>query len=227
MCGRIANGAKPGYLREQFDEVAGADILAEEGLMPRYNITPGQFLPGILLREGEELEWAILRWGLIPSWAKPDKIPDRTFNARSETAASKPTFRTAYKKRRCVLPVSGYYEWTGPKGSKQPYYFYNRNQSPVLLAGLWETWRHEDNIVESCTILTTESDDHLSKYHHRMPVFLEPEDITNWITSDPQHAAHLIHKTDSDRLDIRPVSKEVNSGRVDHPGLIEPMNTLL
>ena len=227
MCGRIANGAKPGYLREQFDEVGTADILEEPGLLPRYNVTPGQFLPGILLREGDELEWAILRWGLIPRWAKPDRIPDRTFNARSETAAEKPTFRDAYKKRRCVIPVSGYYEWTGAKGSKQPYYFYNRNQSPVILAGLWETWKYEDNTVESCTVLTTDADDKMGKYHHRMPVFLDNKSIRNWIAGKSEDIPKMIHNVHSDDLDVYPVSREVNSGRVDHPGLIERMNTLL
>ena len=227
MCGRIANGAKPGYLREQFDEVSTADILEEPGLLPRYNVTPGQYLPGILLREGEELEWAILRWGLIPRWAKPDKIPDRTFNARSETVAEKPTFRDAYKKRRCVIPVSGYYEWTGAKGAKQPYYFYNRDQSPVLLAGLWETWNFEDNQVESCSILTRAADDKLEKYHHRMPVFLDKIDIRDWIEGNPADISKLIHTVHTDEMDVYPVSKEVNSGRVDHPGLIERMNTLL
>ena len=81
---------------------------------------------------------AIMRWGLIPRWAKPDRIPERTFNARSETVAEKPTFRDAWKKRRCVIPVSGYYEWTGEKGSKQPFYFHPENNTPLLLAGLWE-----------------------------------------------------------------------------------------
>ncbi|HAY35511.1 MAG: SOS response-associated peptidase [Rhodothermales bacterium] len=227
MCGRIANGTKPGYLREQFDEVAAADILEEPGLLPRYNVTPGQYLPGILLREGEELEWAILRWGLIPRWAKPDNIPDRTFNARSETVAEKPTFRNPYKKRRCVIPVSGYFEWTGVKGAKQPYYFYNRNQSPILMAGLWEKWNYEDNSVESCTILTKAADDKMGKYHHRMPVFLDNEHIRDWIEGSPEAVPLLIHQANAEPLDVHPVSKEVNSGRIDHPGLIEQLNTLL
>ena len=154
MCGRIVNNVQPRYLREQFNEVAGAEILEEPGLLPRFNVAPGALLPGIRTAGSEDTEWAIFRWGLIPRWATPDRIPDRTFNARSETVTQKPIFREAWKYRRCIVPVSGYYEWTGAKGNKQPFYFYRKDGRPLCMAGLWETWQHEDTHVESCTILT-------------------------------------------------------------------------
>jgi len=221
MCGRIVNRMQPGYLRESFDEVAGAEILAEPGLLPRFNLAPTGFLPGIRLTENNFQEWAIFRWGLIPRWAIPDRIPDRTFNARSETVAEKPTFRDAWKKRRCVIPVSGYYEWTGPKGAKQPFYFHSADDSPVLLAGLWETWRHGDNVVDSCTIITRTSSGKPADYHHRMPVFLDRSSVFPWMNGPHEIAHAFIEQTTTEQLDIYPVSREVNNSRNDYASLIE------
>lgn len=223
MCGRIANTMKPGCLREQFNEALAANVLDEPNLLPRYNLPPTGYLPGIRLNDDGQQQWEIFRWGLIPRWAKHDRIPDRTFNARCETAAEKPTFREAWKKRRCVLPISGYYEWTGPKSHKQPFYFHQKDASPLLLAGLWETWRHEDTVVETCTVLTQASVGKLSNYHHRMPVLLNHSETKAWLTGPTEMAQALIQKTRTDILDIHPVSKEVNNVRNDHPSLIEPI----
>lgn len=223
MCGRIVNNMPAGYLREQFDEAAAAEILEEPGLLPRFNLPPTGHLPGIRMNENGQQQWEIFRWGLIPRWAKPDRIPDRTFNARGETVAEKPTFRDAWKKRRCVLPVSGYYEWTGPKGHKQPFYFHRENESPLLLAGLWETWRHEDTIVESCTVITRASVGKPAEYHHRMPVFLDQSDMDAWLTGPVEIVASLIQKPGAETLDIYPVSREVNNARNDYASLIEPI----
>jgi len=221
MCGRIVNRMQPGYLREQFDEASTADILEEPGLLPRYNLPPSGFLPGVRVAQDGGQEWAVFRWGLIPRWAKPDRIPDRTFNARSETVAEKPTFRDAYKKRRCIIPISGYYEWTGERGSKQPFYFHQEDESPLLLAGLWETWRFEDNIVDSCTILTKASDTHLGEYHHRMPVFLERLATQEWLYGEPEQVNGLIKAVKTDSIDIYPVAKSVNNVRNDYADLID------
>lgn len=223
MCGRIVNHMPPGYLRETFDEVAGADILTEPGLLPRFNLAPTGFLPGIRMTEKGLQEWAIFRWGLIPRWAQPERIPDRTFNARGETVAEKPTFREAWKKRRCVVPVSGYYEWTGPKGAKQPFYFHLNNDEPLLLAGLWETWRSGDDMVDSCTVITRASIGKPAEYHHRMPVFLEQSDIEAWISGLPDVAHEITRKTSTEWIDIYPVSREVNNSRNDYASLITPI----
>ena len=223
MCGRIVNRMHPEYLHESFDEVASAEILAEPGLLPRFNLAPTGFMPGIRMSGEGNQEWAIFRWGLIPRWAKPDRIPDRTFNARSETAAEKPTFRDAWQKRRCVVPVSGYYEWTGPKGGKQPFYFHRENDEPLLLAGLWETWRSGDDIVDSCTVITRDSIGKPAEYHHRMPVFLRRGDTEAWMSGPSEIAHDLVHKTSSEGLGIYPVSREVNNSRNDFASLITPI----
>ena len=212
---------QPGYLRKQFDEAAAAEILEEPGLLPRFNLAPTGFLPGICLNESGDQEWRIMRWGLIPRWAKPDRIPDRTFNARGETAADKPTFRDAWKKRRCIIPVSGYYEWTGEKGHKQPFYFHQEDESPLILAGLWETWHHGDNVVESCTVITRASSGKPSEYHHRMPVFLEKDDVEPWMKGPAELGHTLIDKTRTNSIDIYPVSRAVNNSRNDYAALIE------
>ena len=223
MCGRIVNNMQPRFLREQFDEVAGADILEETGLLPRFNLPPTGHLPGIRMNQYGGQQWEIFRWGLIPRWAKPDRIPDRTFNARGETVADKPTFREAWKKRRCVLPISGYFEWTGPKGHKEPFYFHREDGTPLMLAGLWETWQHEDTLVESCTIITRPSTGQTAEYHHRMPVFIDRTEMDAWLSGPVEVAAALIQKPDIDALDIYPVSREVNNTRNDYASLIEPI----
>ena len=214
---------KAAYLREQFNEAAAADILEEPGLLPRFNLAPTEFLPAIRLDEKGAEEWAVFRWGLIPRWAKPDRIPDRTFNARGETVAEKPTFRDAWKKRRCVIPVSGYYEWTGAKGAKQPFYFHRKDETPLLLAGLWETWRYEDNEVDSCTVITRASSGKPAQYHHRMPVFLDRSGMEAWLTAPPDVATDMLERTGPDMLDIHPVSREVNNSRNDYASLITPI----
>jgi len=223
MCGRIVNNMQPRFLREQFDEVAGADILEETGLLPRFNLPPTGHLPGIRMNQYGGQKWEIFRWGLIPRWAKPDRIPDRTFNARGETVADKPTFREAWRKRRCVLPISGYFEWTGPKGHKEPFYFHREDGTPLMLAGLWETWQHEDTLVESCTIITRPSTGKTAEYHHRMPVFIDRTEMDAWLSGPVEVAAALIQKPDIDALDIYPVSREVNNTRNDYASLIEPI----
>ena len=223
MCGRIVNRMQPGYLREKFDEAKAAEILEEPGLLPRFNLAPTEFLPGIRLDEQDDETWDVFRWGLIPRWAKPDRIPDKTFNARSETMAEKPTFRDAWKKRRCILPVSGYYEWTGEPGDKQPFFFHRSDESPLILAGLWETWKHGDNVVDSCTVITRPSSGILSSYHHRMPVFLDPDNVMTWLKGPESAAQAMIDHDETDGIDVFPVSREVNNFRNDYASLIEPI----
>ena len=223
MCGRIVNRMQPGYLREKFDEAKAAEILEEPGLLPRFNLAPTEFLPGIRrTTEGAE-EWVVFRWGLIPRWAKPDRIPDRTFNARSETLTEKPTFREAWKKRRCILPVSGYYEWTGEPGNKQPFYFHRADDTPLILAGLWETWKHGDTIVESCTVVTRPASGRLTEYHHRMPVFLQRDGVSEWLGGSQEQAHAFIEQDGTGLLDVHPVSRAVNNSRNDHASLIDPI----
>ena len=225
MCGRIVNRMQPGYLREQFDEAAAAEVLEEPGLLPRFNLAPTEFLPGIRLGSDGTEQWVVFRWGLIPRWSRADRIPDRTFNARSETAREKPTFREAWKKRRCILPVSGYYEWTGEPGDKQPFYFHRTDNTPLILGGLWETWTNEDNVVESCTVITRASFGKMADFHHRMPVFLDKTDVDAWLGGTEAQLESMIGRANAGFMSIYPVSREVNNSRNDYASLIDPIAT--
>jgi putative SOS response-associated peptidase YedK len=210
-------------LVEHFDlDMGAARQLALFG--PRYNIAPTQDI--LAVREiGGRREPAMLRWGLIPSWAKEMTAGPPMINARAETLAEKPAFRTAYRCRRCIIPADGFYEWkkstNGAKGSKQPYYIHRPGGEPFGFAGLWEAWRgraaaasdESDAGIESCTIVTTTANRMLSELHDRMPVILAPADYELWLdptVDDPDKLQHLLGPTDDDELLAEPVSTHVN-----------------
>ena len=164
-----------------------------------------------------ELAW--LRWGLVPFWAKDLSISSRLINARSETVDQKPSFRAAFKRRRCLIPISGFYEWRKFDDGKQPHLIRMKDGAPFALAGLWEHWTSPDGSeVESCTLLTTEANDFMQPLHHRMPVILDPEDFDLWLDPEIQHAEllrPLFTPYADDRMDDYPVSTHVNSPRND------------
>jgi putative SOS response-associated peptidase YedK len=157
-----------------------------EGFSPRYNIAPTQLVPAVRMSEGERA-WAWLRWGLIPSWAKDPAIGNRMINARAETVADKPAFRAALRRRRCLLPADGFYEWEKRDGAKQPYHIALADRAPFAFAGLWEHWQG-DEAIESCTILTTAANRRLAPIHPRMPVILAPEHYDIWLDTEPGDA---------------------------------------
>ena len=189
------------------------------GFAPRYNAAPGQML-AVVRRAGEGgREWAWLRWGLVPSWAKDPAIGNRMINARAETVAEKPSFRAAFRRRRCLVVADGFYEWQGRgRGPKQPYHIAAAGGGPLAFAGLWESWRGPDaEPLETFTIITTEATPELAAIHHRMPVIVEPAHYDVWLESagDPGLLAPLLVAGGGPALTARPVGRRVNDPRHD------------
>jgi putative SOS response-associated peptidase YedK len=178
-------------------------------LQPRYNIAPTTTIDVVIPRGGDLLELVPMRWGLIPSWwKKTAKEVPSTFNARAETVATKPMFRTAFKRSRCVIPASGYYEWKPTPGGKQPYYISARDGSVLSFAGLWDEWHDPEagEPVKSCTIIVTTANDFTRKIHDRMPVVLEQ--FEPWLTGAAGN--ELLKPAPESMLQMWPVSRRVN-----------------
>lgn len=170
------------------------DLALVPMLEPRYNIAPTQLVPTVLRspEQNDERQFQMLRWGLIPSWAKDLAMGARLINARAETAAEKPSFRAAFRHRRCLVVADGFYEWQRQEGKKQPFYFRLQDGQPFGFAGLWERWEAPDGeTIESCTILTTEANELLRPIHDRMPVILDPKDYDLWLDPGVQKAEPL------------------------------------
>lgn len=217
MCGRFFILANPPELADLF-QLAGVSAVA-----PRYNVAPTQ--PVAVVRSADAgSELVNLRWGLIAPWAKDTKIAP--INARSETAADKPTFRHAMRKRRCLIPASGFYEWqaTGKK-QKQPFCFRLADDRPIAFAGLWERWHGPEGHVESCCILTTEANDLVRPVHDRMPVLLDRRHFERWLDPAEQDAeglASMLRPFRSEAMRAYPVSAFVNSPRNDDARCLGP-----
>lgn len=197
---------------------------------PRWNIAPTQRVPAVRVGADGERELVGLHWGLIPSWAKDRAIASRLINARSETADTTASFRSAFKQRRCLIPASGFYEWKKQSGAKtkQPYYIRPAGNQPLTFAGLWESWVDKDTgeALESCTILTKNADETVKSLHDRMPVILSGAAIDAWLDPAQKNAADLksvLQAAGDDSLECQPVSLRVNAPRNDDPSLIEPV----
>ena len=221
MCGRFSLGASATKLAELFD------LTEVPNWAPRYNIAPTQELL-VVLKAPEDPGRKISRrrWGLIPSWAKDRGIGNQLINAQAETVATKPAFRAAFRKRRCLVPADGFYEWTQQGRQKQPYYIRLRDGGPFAIAGLWEHWEGPDgNGVDSCTLLTTSANDLISAFHHRMPVILNPTNYDLWLDPAVQEAGplqSLLQPYPSENMTAYPVRTLVNNPANDAPGCIEP-----
>lgn len=220
MCGRftlIATG----------EELATQLSLPEAPFVaPRYNIAPTQPVAAVRMNERGEREFTHFQWGLIPSWAKEPSIGSKLINARAETVAEKPSFRNAFKRRRCLIPASGYYEWQQLNGRKQPMYIHRADGDLLVFAGLWELWQPADgSMLETCTILTTDPNDDTAAIHNRMPVILEAPDYGMWL--DPATPAdslhHLLRPFGGAPLAAHPVSTAVNRPQNDSPACIAPL----
>lgn len=197
-------------------------------IQPNYNVCPTQTVDTVIDVDGKRVLHP-MRWGLVPAWwSKPLKeLRLATFNARAETVTTKPFFRSAWKRNRCLIPMSGYYEWQdrGAK-RKQPWYFTRRDAKPVTAAGLWDEWHDPEsgNKLRPCTIIITEPNKFVAEVHDRMPVVLEPDQFEPWLSGE---AGLEMMKPAGDDVLIRwPVSQRVNGSRTpgDDPGLIEPID---
>jgi putative SOS response-associated peptidase YedK len=213
MCGRFSLTPKIEQVIEKLNIINSID------LAPSYNIAPSQNI-AVVRSVDHQMHISAMRWGLIPFWSKELPKSNSLINARSETVASKPSFRNAYKKRRCLIPADGFYEWQKAGESKQPYYIQLKNKDIFTFAGLWEQWQGEEQTIESCTILTTSANEDMKPIHHRMPVIINPDQYRHWFESaDPQNL--LVPYTES-RLQAVPVSTYVNNPRHNDKSCIEP-----
>lgn len=220
MCGRFT-------LSQPTDAIASAFNIAQiPPLEPRYNIAPTQLIPSILSAPGGEKQLQMLRWGLIPSWAKDAKIGAKLINARAETVSEKPSFKAAFKRRRCLIVADGFYEWQRQEKQKQPYYFRLQNAQLFAFAGLWEQWKSPDeDIINSCTILTTEANDLLRPIHDRMPVILESKDYGLWLDSEAQQPQlqQLLRPYQANLMTSYTVSTKVNNPKNNTPECINSL----
>ncbi|WAL60664.1 SOS response-associated peptidase [Thermocoleostomius sinensis] len=221
MCGRYT-------LTQSGEAIAAAFDLADvPTVSPRYNIAPTQ--PAAVVRAGEaDREFTYLYWGLIPSWSKDPSIGARLINARSETVTEKPSFRAAFKRRRCLIVADGFYEWQRLPKRKQPYYFQLVDRQPFALAGLWEHWETGNgDVIDSCTILTTVANAVLEPVHDRMPVVLPPDTYDLWLDpqiQQPDRLLPLLRPYPAEAMQSYPVSLKVNSPKNDTAECIQPLD---
>jgi putative SOS response-associated peptidase YedK len=223
MCGRFVGFRSLQELKEIFPfDKAACEVMAN------FNVAPSQEILAIAKFEGEN--WLVkFHWGLVPFWAKDISIGNRMINTRSESIAEKPSFRNAFKKRRCLILADGFYEWKGEKGRKQPVFITLPDHKPFAFAGLWETWNKkdvQDSIYKSCTIITTQASESIRDIHHRMPVILKSEVYDPWL--DPQNydldqLKGILKDEIITELVSYPVSKQVNSASINNPSCIEPI----
>jgi putative SOS response-associated peptidase YedK len=196
---------------------------------PSFNVAPTQEILAIIKQEGLNV-LEKLPWGLVPHWAKDISTGYKMINARVETVSSKPSFREAFKKRRCLIPVDGFYEWKGEKGNKQPFFITLPDEKPFAFAGLWESWWDKENQGEpyrSCTIITRNASPCLKDIHNRMPAVLPPDTYEAWLDSDNQDTKALqeiLTEKTVKEFKVMPVSKQVNSVRVNEPSNIAPVS---
>jgi putative SOS response-associated peptidase YedK len=229
VCGRYTLTSSGEELARHFEAQPVLD------LRPRFNVAPTQPVPVVRIAQADDegaepgQRWvAMHRWGLIPHWAKDASVGNRMINARCESAADKPAFREAIRMRRCLVPMTGFFEWRRRGGRKQPSWFHPAEGDGVLwgAAGLWERWWNDENqLVHSCAILTTDANGVVSELHDRMPVLLSPEHYGRWLDpgqEDPAALRELLLPWPDARTAVRPVSDRVNDARAEGPELLSP-----
>jgi putative SOS response-associated peptidase YedK len=231
MCGRFVSSTPPDELARYF-QVAE---VAEAVLDPSYNVAPTNDIY-VVLESGGLRRLDVVHWGLVPFWAKDINVGNRMINARAESLPEKNAFKHAFKKRRCIIPVDGFYEWKKVPGQKQkqPMYIERRDGEPIALAGLWEVWRPKDadpdddsQLVRSCTIITGDPNEKIAEIHDRMPVILPPGAWDAWLdrdNDDIEALGKLLVPAPSELLVVRPVSTAVNNVRQNTPELIAPLD---
>ncbi len=224
MCGRFTLTTTPEEVAEHF----GLDQMPL--LPPRFNIAPGQPIATIAkASQGARPALALRLWGLIPAWAKDRKLASRLINARVETVAERPSFRDALRRRRCLVPADGFYEWAARTGgARQPVHIALPGRRCFAIAGLWESWQDPEGVrIESCTLLTTAAHPKLRALHDRMPVILDPADYASWLdprSADDATLMRLARGAPAEGFELKAVSRRVNDARVDDAACLEPAN---
>jgi putative SOS response-associated peptidase YedK len=219
VCGRYTLTAAPARVAEQFEVEVGAE------LRPRSNVAPGQDVAAVLVAPDGKRALAALRWGLVPRAAARPDPGARTINARVESAAERPAFREAYRKRRCLLPADGFYEWRRSTGGAHPYHVTLPGGALFAFAGLWERWEGATGSLSSCTILTGPARGALRELHDRMPLLLSPGDYAAWLDparTEPARVHALLGSPLSEMLAFRAVDPRVNDPRFDEPECLAP-----
>lgn len=223
MCGRFAITLPKEAMADLFD--VQIDAAAAEALRPRYNVAPSQAIPVIALGQDGTRKLVMMRWGLHPAWLKEPPGAKSMINARAETAADKPFFRDAFKKRRCLIPADGFYEWKRDGEIKQPFFIRRKDRAPMVFAGLWERWKGEgDETVLTVAMLTVGPNAVMKPIHDRMPVLLEPDAFAFWLDpKSPREPLEWMARPAPDTvLEAYPVSRRVNRPAEDDPDLIAP-----
>ena len=224
MCGRYVLKSSPQRLREVFG-IEGPDTAHSETWRPRYNLAPQQDAPVVRCLEGQR-RLDLLRWGLMPVWAKDPALGNRLINARSETVADKPAFRSAFKSRRCIVPADGFYEWQQQPAGKQPFYIHRQNGELLAMAGLWEQWTSPSGEqVPTFSILNMAANAWMQPLHERMPVILEGDALDAWLdpATQPSQLQALFRPLPLDVLTAYPVTRAMGNVRHDRPDNLDPL----
>jgi len=219
MCGRMAITLPHEAMAQVFDALPANDLPE----VPDYNVCPTVDVHTVVPSEGRRL-LRPMRWGLLPPWYKTPTDGPLLINARAETIVEKPAFRTAARERRCIVPASGFYEWTkDAEGTRFPWYITRSDGRPIAFAGIWQVWERGDARLTTVAIVTTSANDSMSRIHHRMPVVLEEPDWPLWLGEAGHGAAVLMRAATEEALVFHRVGREVNSNRARGPGLIAPV----
>jgi len=220
MCGRFAITLPEDAMARLFDAVPGNDLPA----VPRYNVCPTNAVATVTSAEGQR-RLRPMRWGFLPHWYKSPTDGPLLINARTESLAEKPAFRAACRERRCLVPATGFYEWTKDAGGNRlPWYIHRPDDAPFAFAGIWQDWEREDTPVTTCAIVTTQANAALAPIHHRVPVVIAAEDWPLWLGEAGKGAARLMTPPPEDFFAFHRVSTRVNSNRVEGPELIAPID---
>jgi putative SOS response-associated peptidase YedK len=225
MCGRFARHRRQEVIARFLS--VDRDDLPEDDLS--YNIAPTQDVMAVRADTGGKRFMCNLRWGLIPSWAKDQSIAAYTSNARAETLLEKPSFRTAFRSRRCLIPADGFYEWSKKGKEKVPYFIKLKSDDPIVFAGLWDRWKDPaGRVIESCTIVTTTPNELVGEFHHRMAAILRPESFSLWL--DPgftraEELLDLLAPYPADEMEAYRVSKLVNNSRNNSPECMKALDS--
>ena len=221
MCSRFAVTSPPEAIRRYFE------YRNLPNFPPRYNIAPTQPIAAVRIDAQGSRELVLLRWGLIPSWVKDPRDFTTLINARSETVLTKPSFRSAIRHRRCLIPADGFYEWKGARGDKKAFLIKPSNDGPIAFAVLWEHWQGPDGSeIESAVILTTDANQTLAPVHNRMPSVIRPADFEAWLNCgdiSAKEAVQLLQPAPDDLFKVVEVSARINNPRNDDPDVQEPL----